>query len=367
MRKLLSRSLFLAVLTAALLTVTAFAAEPNDGLVCADALRLRSEPSTDSSTITYLSSGDVVEVLAQEGDWYLVSYEDYTGYVYAAYIATRSIHSMDTNSMDESMAGKTGVITGSDVNFREGPSTDDAVLSRLNSGDEVRIVSISGGWCRVDVGGLEGYVNSDYVSVDGLPLVHPKGIIIGDCVNVRNVPSTDGGILTKVYAGSTVDLLSMEGEWYAVSINGTRGYIRSDYIRLYTPGTASGVGAEAAAAAYDYLGVRYSYGGASPKGFDCSGFTMYIYGLFGYSLPHSATSQWKNTGTYVERSDLQPGDLVLFCDPSRSNGKACSHVGIYVGDGNFIHASSSSTGDMKISSLSETYYNNYYVGAKRVA
>jgi cell wall-associated NlpC family hydrolase len=66
----------------------------------------------------------------------------------------------------------------------------------------------------------------------------------------------------------------------------------------------------------------------------------------------------------VARADLQPGDLVLFCDPSRSNGKACSHVGLYIGDGNFVHASSS--GGVKISSLSEDYYNGYYVGAKRV-
>ena len=367
MRKLLSKSLFLAVLTAALLTVTAFAAEPNIGIVNADALRLRAEPSTNASTITYLSSGETVEVLDQNGEWYMVTYDDYTGYVFAAYITTRTAPSVDIVGMEESVAGKTGVITGNDVNFRSGPSTDDAVLFRLYSGDPVSIVSISGGWCRVDADGQEGYVNSDYVAVDGLPLVNPKGIVTGDCVNVRSIPSTDGGILTKVYAGGTVDLLSMEGDWYAVSIDGTRGYIRSDYIRLYTPGTASGVGAEAAAAAYDYLGVRYSYGGSSPKGFDCSGFTMYIYGLFGYSLPHSATSQWKNTGTYVERDDLQPGDLVLFCDPSRSNGKACSHVGIYVGDGDFIHASSSSTGYVKVSSLSENYYNNYYVGAKRVA
>ena len=59
---------------------------------------------------------------------------------------------------------------------------------------------------------------------------------------------------------------------------------------------------------------------------------MYVFSLFGYSLPHSATSQWNSSGTYVERSDLQPGDLVMFCDPSRSKGKACSHVGIYLSE-----------------------------------
>ncbi len=117
----------------------------------------------------------------------------------------------------------------------------------------------------------------------------------------------------------------------------------------------------------NYLGVRYVYGGASPSGFDCSGFTLYVFKQFGYNLPHSATSQWYESGQYVERSDLQPGDIVLFCDPSRSNGKACSHVGIYIGNGEFIHASSGSSGKyVRISSLNTGYYNTYYKGAKRL-
>ena len=367
MRKLLGKSVFLAVLTAVFLTATAFASEPSEGRVDVDSLRLRSEPSTSSATITYLSSGTQLQILEEVGEWYRVSYEGCTGYVYAAYVSSQNGQSITSEALQESVAGKTGVITANEVNFRSGPSTEDEALSTLNEGAQVTVISVSGEWCKVDNGGQEGYVNASYVSVDGIPLVDPKGIVTGDCVNVRSIPSTDGNILTKVYRGTTVELLSLADNWYAVSVNGTKGYIRSDYVRVYTPGVASGVGAEAVEAAYDYLGVRYSYGGASPKGFDCSGFTMYIYGLFGCSLPHSATSQWQSTGTYVERSDLQPGDLVLFCDPSLSNGKACSHVGIYVGDNQFIHASSSSTGYVKLSSLSENYYSNYYVGAKRVA
>ncbi len=367
MRKLLSKSAILTVLVAVILTVTAFAAEPREGYVNANALRLRSEPSTDASTITYLSAGDLVEILNDVGEWYHVTFEGYTGYVFATYVSTYDIVISDVPVPLESVAGKTGVLTASAVNFRSGPSTDDAVLSSLNEGAQVTILSISGDWCKVDNGGQVGYVNADYLAVDGLPLVDPKGVITGSCVNVRNIPSTDGGILTKVYAGETVKLLALEGEWYSVSINGMKGYIRSDYIRIYQPGSSSGLGADIVSKAYEFLGTRYVYGGASPRGFDCSGFTMYIYSLFGYSLPHSATSQWKNSGTYVDRSDLQAGDLVLFCDPSRSNGKACSHVGIYVGNDEFIHASSSSTGYVKVSSLSESYYNNYYVGAKRVA
>lgn len=86
MRKILGKTLLLAVLTAVLLTVTAFAGEVQTALVNADALRLRSEPSTSSSTITYLSSGTQVEILEELGEWYHVSADGVSGYVYAAYI-----------------------------------------------------------------------------------------------------------------------------------------------------------------------------------------------------------------------------------------------------------------------------------------
>jgi len=367
MRKLLSKSVLLAVLTAILLTMTAWAAEDTEGTVSVTALRLRTEPSTDSATITYLNSGDQVQILGEAGEWYQVSCGQYTGYVYAAYVESRGSQSVSADAAQESLAGKRGVVTANEVNFLNSPSADGEALATLEQGAEVTILNVLDTWCKVERDGQEGYVSGEYLSVDGLPLVDPRGVITGSCVNVRSIPSTDGSILTKVYAGNMVDLLSLEDNWYAVSVNGTKGYICADYVRVYTPGAAGTVGAEAAEAAYDYLGVRYVYGGASPKGFDCSGFTMYIYGLLGYSLPHSATSQWQSTGTYVEREDLQPGDLVLFCDPSLSKGKACSHVGIYVGDGEFIHASSSSTGYVKVSSLSESYYTKYYVGAKRVA
>jgi cell wall-associated NlpC family hydrolase len=96
---------------------------------------------------------------------------------------------------------------------------------------------------------------------------------------------------------------------------------------------------------------------------------MYVYkNAVGVSLPHSATSQWQSgIGTKVTSiSGLQTGDLVFFCDPSRSLGKACSHAGIYIGNGQFIHSSSSSSGGVIISSLTSGYYNTYFVGGIHV-
>jgi peptidoglycan DL-endopeptidase CwlO len=105
-----------------------------------------------------------------------------------------------------------------------------------------------------------------------------------------------------------------------------------------------------------YLGVPYVWGGASPGGFDCSGFVMYVFAQVGVSLPHYTGAQW-NSGVPVSRDQLQPGDLVFF------NG--LGHVGIYIGGGQFIHAPH--TGDVvKISGLGESWYASTYDGARRI-
>lgn len=365
MRKLLIKTTVLAALAVVFLTMTAAAAVIGTAVVKADSLRMRSEPSTEASTLTYLIEGTKVRVHEELDGWYKVSYGESTGYVAAEYVDYSPAAVTEPAPVDQE--GTRAVINGSDVNFRTGPSTDCDVISRMNLGTEVVVLEVVSGWCQVAYGGQTGYVSADYVSVDGLALANPRGIVTGSCVNVRSAPSTDSSILTKVYAGNIVGLVSLADGWYAVTYNGTSGYMSADYVREYTGSTASSIGEEVTALALSYLGTPYVYGGASAKGFDCSGFTMYIFSQFGYSLPHSATSQWNDSGEYVERSDLQPGDLVLFCDPSRSNGKACSHVGIYIGDGEFVHASSGSSGKyVRISSLSESYYDGYYKGAKRL-
>lgn len=108
-----------------------------------------------------------------------------------------------------------------------------------------------------------------------------------------------------------------------------------------------------------FMGIRYRFGGTSTSGFDCSGFTMFVFKELGVRLPHSATAQAK-MGTAISRSELKPGDLVFF----QTYKKGISHVGIYVGNNNFIEASSKK--GISITSLSSSYYTSRYLGAVRI-
>ena len=186
-------------------------------------------------------------------------------------------------------------------------------------------------------------------------------VVTGGTINVRTGPGTSYDRITQVYSGKQVEVLGESNGWYQVSFDSTVGWMLGDYLR--DPSDADGsAGAQIVEMARQYLGTRYRSGGSSPNGFDCSGFTLYLYAKLGYSLPHSATAQYKNCGYAVSKSELQPGDLVFFSDSSHAIG----HVGIYIGDGQIIHARYS-VGKITIDSLSASYYASRYVGAKRIA
>ena len=260
-----------------------------------------------------------------------------------------------------------GCTTGSSLRMRAEASTDSSIITTLDKSVAVAILDDSiDGWFKISYNGNTGYVSGDYLTVDQDNIFTTYGRVNASGVNVRSAPSTDSSSLATVEADTIVTVNGLVDGWYDVTCQyGTEGYIRSDFLDL-TESSSSNSGI--VDTAKQYLGVRYVYGGASPSGFDCSGFTMYIYQQYGYSLPHTATGQWQSgLGTRVYSiGSLQPGDLVFFNDPARNAGKACSHAGIYIGNGQFIHSSSSSSGGVIISDLTSGYYNTYFVGGIHV-
>ena len=260
-----------------------------------------------------------------------------------------------------------GCTTGSSLRLRAEPSTSASVVTTLDKSVAVAILDDSvDGWYKIAYNGSTGYVSADYLNVDQDNVFTTYGRVNSDGVNVRSAASTDRSVLATIEEDAIVTVNGLVDGWYDVTCEyGTEGYIRSDFLDLTESSSSN---SDIAAPAKQYLGTGYVYGGASPRGFDCSGFTMYVYSQHGYSLPHSATSQWQSgLGARVYSiSELQPGDLVFFNDPSRNAGKACSHAGIYTGDGQFIHSSSSRSGGVIVSSLTSGYYNTYFVGGIQV-
>ena len=278
---------------------------------------------------------------------------------------------LTAHTMAADIAIGAGCTTGSALRMRAEASTSSDIVTTLDKSVAVAILDdTTDGWFKVAYNGKTGYVSADYLRVDQDNVFETYGRVNGDGVNVRADASTDAEILASVDTGTIVTINGLVDGWYDVTCQyGTEGYIRSDFLDLTKESTTSASsGSGIVDTAMKHLGTRYVYGGASPKGFDCSGFTMYVYSQHGYSLPHTATGQWQSgLGSRVYSiGELQPGDLVFFNDPSRNAGKACSHAGIYVGGGQFIHSSSSRSNGVIISDLTSGYYNTYFVGGIHV-
>ncbi len=266
------------------------------------------------------------------------------------------------------MAKAIGCTTGSSLRMRSEASTSSTVVTYLDKYYALAILDDStDGWYKVNYNGNVGYVSADYVNIDKDNLFTTYGRVTGSAVNVREAASTDSASKASLNEGTVVTVNGFENGWYAVTCEyGTTGYIRSDFLVLSKTKEAASGNSGIVDLAKSFLGVRYVYGGASPSGFDCSGFTMYLCKQYGYSLPHTASGQMQY-GTSISKDALQPGDLVFFRDPSRCAAhKTASHVGLYIGGGQFVHASSGSGYCVKTSNLSDNYYATYYAGARRL-
>ena len=179
---------------------------------------------------------------------------------------------------------------------------------------------------------------------------------------------SDDGFVASLAKDARFVVLAREGDRFSVKLaDGKTGWVDADSVTLddrRTPTPISdtyGIKQGLIARALSFRGARYVHGGSSPSGFDCSGFVKYLYSKMGIKLPHDTRALYK-FGRPVPKADLQAGDILFFVNTYR---RGLSHVGLYVGDGKFIHASTRRTG-VKVSNLNEAYYQNHYLGAKRI-
>ena len=325
LKRLFGISLML-VLAVVLLSVPANAADTGGqklgiAYVTTTSLRLRASPSTSSSTLAYAQENEVVVLLSKSGSWYKVLYNLKEGYMHESYLKTSTIRNVELGY---------GKVNYKQVNMRSGPSTAYSAIGKSNEGDLAYIIGINKQWYKVIWNDTICYIRSDYLTLtevpyenrasDKSPLFFRKGSSTGTAVSASALKSSPNYI-----AGSSTS--------------------KADAI---------------IATAKKYIGIPYLWAGTTPSGFDCSGYVQYVFKAHGISLNRTAATQYKH-GTYVSKSNLMPGDLVFFQNTYKAG---ISHVGIYIGDGKFIHSSSSK--GVTISALSSSYYVSHYYGARRI-
>lgn len=300
------------------------------GFVTASSLRLRCEANSSSATLDIAPNNDCVVVISKTGEWYKVNYNLREGYMHEDYLSVAARENAELGY---------GKITGNSVNLRTGPSTAHSVAAVSAKDEKCYIIGINNGWYKVIYKDKPAYIRSDYVALTEIPYENkesansPKFFRLGKSTGVA--PS-------------------------ASALNGTGGSGSSNASGT-TPTVDPVSGAQILAEARKYLGVRYISGGASPSGFDCSGLVYYVLKQLGYSPYRTPADQFRH-GTYVAKSDLKAGDIVFFAGTGASG---ISHVGIYAGNGQFIHAPNSRS-TVSYSDLTSGYWANHYYGARRI-
>jgi len=292
------------------------------GFVDATSLRLRSEASTSSSILATAYDQECVVVLEKIGSWYRVLYNLKEGYMHEDYLSVSNRENAELGC---------GQINGTGVNLRSGPSTSHRVVKVASSGDSCYIIGINEGWYKVIYQNTTCYVRSDFVTLKEVPYENRAS---------SNTPKYFRG-------GKAIGALPSVNTTGSSGSAGNTGFVSGNVIIQE---------------AKNYLGCPYRAGGASPSGFDCSGFVYYVLKQVGLSPARTPDSQFSQ-GTPIEKSQLQPGDIVFFAGTYSSG---ISHVGIYAGNGQFIHAPNSRTA-VSYSSLTSGYWANHYYGARRMA
>ena len=375
------RAVVAAGLTVALTSGIALASI-GTGTVTASALRLRSQATTQSATLAYATRNAQVTVLSAVSEgWYQVTYDGVVGYMSADWLDVDLSDSESGDSpSDGAQEARQGVVTDGPLNVRSGPGTSYGRVGTLRAGDLVTVTGEEDGWYAVATDELTGYVSSQYISFDldavedDEPQAEPKqGRVNTSVLNVRSGAGTSYSRVGTLRIGTVVTITdeSVDG-WYGISSGSLSGYVSSQYITLVDGDASSGsssVGQAAADLAASLVGCSYVYGASGPYSFDCSGLLYYIYRQLGYSIARGSSSQYNQSGYFVSTDEMQPGDLVYFFDP-RFDGSGgtlpTTHAGIYVGNNQFIHASTTSY-RVQYDTLFGGYYGPYLVGVKRIA
>lgn len=350
-------------------------------------LNMRTGPGTTFAIITTIPKDSSVKVESEAEGWAKVSYGGKSGYVSTTYLtkteavpapAPQPEPTPDPAPEISTFERKTTV----NLNMRSGPGTSFGIILTIPRDSSVSAEAESNGWVKVTYSGKTGYVSAQYLTQPAAPvpapepapepvpepepvtdpvIEEPEAPVSDDWrsttanLNLRSGEGTSYPIIRVIPSGTLLNVEGVSGTWAKVTYNGSTGYVATAYL---IESEAPATGEDIVEYASQFLGVPYVWAGNTPEsGFDCSGFTRYVYANFGISLPRVSRDQAK-TGTSVTEEERKQGDLLYF-----GTDGYVDHVGIYAGDNQVIHASSTNK-MVVISSLQ--YYTATYMGARRL-
>ena len=269
------------------------------------------------------------------------------------------------------LASTTATVNCDALNVRDGASTSAKRLGMLPRGTQVEILATTGSWSKISYKGHVGYAASSYLSAGATTGKRIKAYASKNAPAYKSA-STSSKKLGTVKKGTAVYVVGKSGGFYKVqnASGSITGFMAASSLSRTKPssGSSSSKGGTRAerviAEARALLGKSYCLASSGPGSFDCSGLTSYCYRKVGVSLSRSAQAQGYNNGSKVKKSELKPGDIVCF-DTESDDNDLSDHVGIYLGSGNFIHASSAA-GKVIISNLNSGYYAKVFSWGRRV-
>ena len=392
----------------------------NTAKVSVETANLRETTDEGGKILEQLSQGQEVEVLEKQENWYKVKANGITGYVRSDLITLQNemqenntinntttaenkieenVQSEENQVIDTEEDIKTGKYKiGKDTKLKIVPVINATDIIEVKENEEVTVTEVINDWVCVETQNTKGWLRKENLKneeTQNQQVSQPeekeetseetiiKTLYVNtETANLRKEASTTSEIVTTLNLNSAVNVVSEENGWSKVKVGDKEGFISSSLLSEKRQETsrsrttvrsketseptnnvakavpASGNGSSVVATANQYIGSKYVYGGTTPSGFDCSGFTSYVYKQYGVNLNRTAAGQYSN-GVAVSKSELQPGDLVMF-------GKSgINHVGIYVGGGKMVHAANPSRG-VTTDTINSGYYGTNYVGARRV-
>ena len=413
-------SLLISVFIVFLLNAKAFA---TTGTITEITVNMREKASTDSKIVSRVTQDDKVEVLEKSGDWYKIKNKNKTGFIYGKYIKVddSEISEENLNDDDDEVTKdiEKSFYISNETPICIVPNISSTVIYTSEKDTDVQLIEQINNWSYISVNSLYDWVRNDSLKEkdsntkteneeDNTKQSEQKNeikYIKYDKVNLRKEPSVDSTSLQKLSINTEVNLIEeVDSKWSKIEVDGKTGYVSNSLLSsekqnveeneekttsrssnddrkeetnntkdeekkeenksdTKTESKNGTTGQDIVDFAKKFLGYKYKYGAASPStGFDCSGLTYYVYKNFGYTLSRSAKGQAAN-GTKVEKSDLQPGDLVIYKGTSL---KGIGHVGIYIGNNKMIHASEPGVGVIitDIDAKSHNYPKRYVMGRR---